>query len=36
MTGRSDGATGQEFARYLMETLRDPTLERRWLAYQGK
>jgi isocitrate dehydrogenase (NAD+) len=36
MTGRSDGATGQEFAGYLMETLRDPTLERRWLAYQGK
>jgi isocitrate dehydrogenase (NAD+) len=36
MTGRSDGATGQEFARYLMETLRDPTLERRWLAHQGK
>jgi isocitrate dehydrogenase (NAD+) len=36
MTGRSDGATGLEFARYLMETLRDPTLERRWLAYQGK
>jgi isocitrate dehydrogenase (NAD+) len=36
MTGRSDGATGQEFAGYLMETLKDPTLERRWLAHRGK
>ncbi len=34
MTGRSDGATGEQFAGYLMETLTDPDLERKWKAYQ--
>ena len=36
ITGRSDGATGTQFARYLMETMQDPDLERRWRAFQGK
>ncbi len=35
VTGRPNGATGQEYADYLMETLRDPTLETRWRAYQS-
>ena len=34
MTGRSDGATGSEFADYVMETLQDPNLETRWKGYQ--
>jgi len=34
MTGRSDGATGAEFADYVMETLQDPNLESRWKGYQ--
>ncbi len=34
MTGRSDGATGAEFADYVMETLQDPNLETRWKEYQ--
>ena len=34
ITGRSDGATGEEFAKYIMETLVDPNLERRWKSYQ--
>jgi len=34
LTGRSDGATGAEFADYVMETLQDPDLEARWKGYQ--
>jgi isocitrate dehydrogenase (NAD+) len=34
ITGRSDGATGEEFAEYIMETLKDPELENRWNQYQ--
>jgi isocitrate dehydrogenase (NAD+) len=34
LTGRSDGATGAEFADYVMETLQDPNLEARWKGYQ--
>ena len=34
ITGRSDGATGEEFARYIMETLKDPKLEEKWNKYQ--
>ncbi|MBN1324071.1 MAG: isocitrate/isopropylmalate dehydrogenase family protein [Methanotrichaceae archaeon] len=30
LTGRSDGATGSEYADYVMETLKDPSLEQRW------
>jgi isocitrate dehydrogenase (NAD+) len=34
ITGRPGGATGAEFADYVMKTLQDPELERRWRAYQ--
>jgi isocitrate dehydrogenase (NAD+) len=34
LTGRSDGATGAEFADYVMETLQDPDLEAKWKSYQ--
>lgn len=34
LTGRSDGATGAEFADYVMEALQDPELEARWRSYQ--
>ena len=34
LTGRSDGATGGEFADYVMVTLQDPDLEARWKGYQ--
>jgi isocitrate dehydrogenase (NAD+) len=33
MTGRSNGATGQEFGDYLMATIEDPKLEARWEEY---
>ena len=35
MTGRSDGATGEEYGKYLMETMQDPNLESRWQGYQS-
>lgn len=34
LTGRADGATGGEFAEYVMETLQDPDLEAKWKSYQ--
>jgi isocitrate dehydrogenase (NAD+) len=34
MTGRSNGATGQEFAQYVLETVNDPALETKWQGYQ--
>ena len=34
ITGRPGGATGAEFANYVMKTLQDPVLERKWRAYQ--
>ena len=34
MTGRSNGATGAEFAQYVLETVRDPALEKKWMSYQ--
>jgi len=33
MTGRPGGATGREFADYLLETVSDPKLEERWKKY---
>ncbi len=33
MTGRPTGATGKEFADYILETVRDPKLEERWKSY---
>lgn len=35
LTGRSDGATGAQFADYVMETLKSSNLESRWKSYQG-
>ena len=34
LTGRADGATGAQFADYVMETLHDPNLESRAKSYQ--
>ena len=34
LTGRSDGASGADFSRYLMETLQDPNLEEKWNKFQ--
>jgi len=34
LTGRSDGATGEDYAKYIMETLQDPELESKWQGYQ--
>ena len=33
MTGRDTGATGADYANYVMDTLNDPKLEERWTAY---
>lgn len=30
ITGRSNGATGEEYTKYLMEILQDPKLEEKW------
>jgi len=35
ITGRSTGASGQEYADYIMETLQNPELESKWKSYQG-
>ncbi|MFX1361714.1 MAG: isocitrate/isopropylmalate family dehydrogenase [Promethearchaeota archaeon] len=34
ITGRDNGATGEEYAKYIMETIQDPNLEQKWKAYQ--
>ncbi|MBD3253668.1 MAG: isocitrate/isopropylmalate dehydrogenase family protein [Candidatus Lokiarchaeota archaeon] len=34
LTGRSNGATGEEFTEYLLETLNDKQLEEKWKSYQ--
>jgi len=34
LTGRSDGAMGEDFAKYLMETLQDHDLEEKWNGFQ--
>ncbi len=33
VTGRPNGATGEEMANYLIDTLKDPNLEERWKKY---
>ncbi|NYT02843.1 MAG: isocitrate/isopropylmalate dehydrogenase family protein [Methanosarcinales archaeon] len=35
ITGRPGGATGEEFANYVMETMQDPELEKRWRSFAG-
>jgi len=34
LTGRDDGATGEEYAKYIMDTVKDPDLENKWQSYQ--
>ena len=34
ITGRPGGAAGKEFADYIMDTLKDPDLEKKWQSYQ--
>ncbi|MBU4267096.1 MAG: isocitrate/isopropylmalate family dehydrogenase [Candidatus Altiarchaeales archaeon] len=34
LTGRSDGATGEEYAQYIMDRVKDPDLENKWQKYQ--
>jgi len=34
LTGRATGATGAQFADYVMETIKDPDLESRWKSFQ--
>jgi isocitrate dehydrogenase (NAD+) len=34
VTGRQDGASGEKFAEYVMETIKLPDLEEKWLKYQ--
>ena len=35
LTGRDDGATGEEYAKYIMDTLVDPNLEKRFKEYSN-
>jgi len=35
VTGRSSGAKGSVFTDYVMETLQDPRLEKKWRGYQA-
>ena len=34
LTGRDNGATGEEYAKYIMETVKDPKLVEKWNKYQ--
>ncbi|MFW9938648.1 MAG: isocitrate/isopropylmalate family dehydrogenase [Candidatus Thorarchaeota archaeon] len=34
MTGRDNGATGEEYAKYIMDTIQDPNLEEKWKNFQ--
>ncbi|MBN1802276.1 MAG: isocitrate/isopropylmalate dehydrogenase family protein [Candidatus Lokiarchaeota archaeon] len=36
MTGRSNGATGEQFTQYLLETLHDDNLEKKWSTFQAQ
>ena len=36
ITGRADGATGADFARYVMDTVENPSLESLWNTFQKK
>jgi len=35
VTGRPTGASGKEYADYIMETLQDRNLEPKWRSYQS-
>ncbi|NHJ00979.1 MAG: isocitrate/isopropylmalate dehydrogenase family protein [Candidatus Heimdallarchaeota archaeon] len=34
ITGRDTGATGEEFGKYIMDTIMDPKLEEKWSSYK--
>lgn len=34
LTGRDTGATGEEYAKYLMDTFQASNLEEKWNSYQ--
>jgi isocitrate dehydrogenase (NAD+) len=34
VTGTDTGAAGEEFAKYIMDTLQDPNLQEKWNKYQ--
>jgi len=34
MTGRDTGAIGEEYAKYIMDTIQDPNLQEKWNSYQ--
>ena len=34
MTGRDNGADGREFCDYILDTVNDPELEKKWESYQ--
>ncbi len=34
LTGRDNGATGEEYAKYITETIQDPNLEQKWKGFQ--
>ncbi len=36
ITGRSTGATGREFCDYILETISDPNLQKKWESYTFK
>ncbi|MBM3958288.1 MAG: isocitrate/isopropylmalate dehydrogenase family protein [SAR202 cluster bacterium] len=36
LTGRDTGATGEQFGKYVTETVRDPRLKERWQAFVAK
>lgn len=36
LTGRSTGGTGEELAEYIMQTLKDTNLDKKWNKYQNK
>jgi isocitrate dehydrogenase (NAD+) len=36
VTGRPSGAKGSEFTDYLMETIQDPRLEKKWRGFQAR
>jgi len=35
LTGRSTGGTGEEYSKYIMETLKSKNLEEKWKSFQG-
>ena len=34
ITGRNTGASGEEYVKYIMDTIQNPNLEEKWNAFQ--